>query len=190
MEHASSVSPTPTISESPFSPLILSLPDAFEGAYGVDQYDEVPSGASTIPDPLPSHICILPLRPAHGPQHNRCPLLAQLEFDGPDLLQGSLSELKLAVQRQATPGRILLRDKLTFLAGVTGCLCATPLVLRAFTVTCSSATRQMRTSHGHGARSKHPAAVVCDGGQDICTGRAHGIRHGWGSVIHAVSVQQ
>jgi hypothetical protein len=48
----------------------------------------------------------------------------QLEFESPDLLQGTLSEFKLAVQRQATPGRIMLRDKLTFLAGVTGCLCA------------------------------------------------------------------
>ena len=51
VQHAASVSPTPTISESPFSPLILSLPDAFEGAYGVDQYDEVPIEASTLPHP-------------------------------------------------------------------------------------------------------------------------------------------
>jgi len=71
--------------------------------------------------------------------NRRCSLLPQLEFDGPDLLQGSLSELKLAVQRQATPGRILLRDKLTFLAGVTGCLCATLLMLLLNTA-CSKST--------------------------------------------------
>ena len=77
VQHAASVSPTPTISESPFSPLILSLPDAFEGAYGVDQYDEVPIGASTIPGPLPFQTCMQKPRPAHGPQHEQGTIAAR-----------------------------------------------------------------------------------------------------------------
>lgn len=47
---------------------------------------------------------------------------AELEFSGPDILEGTMTDVAAALRRIATPSRILLRDKLTFMAGVIGAL--------------------------------------------------------------------